>query len=203
MNDISLLFKENSNITAGEILQRLGVDFLLGIIDAIKTLLVGVMKRLAHILDNFMELVNKKIKIPIFGDLWVLANKIFNRDVEAPTFTVIGFVGFVLAIPLTLTCKMFTGRKPAALPKLNVKTMSAFFNDSAPPSDKVSYNGFAAMLEAGAASMLAIFGLVGTVGFGGALTSIFDFQLLFGVIRVAVCFPTRRDLPLGAVCGEF
>ncbi|KAK7403328.1 hypothetical protein QQX98_010917 [Neonectria punicea] len=149
----------------------------------------------------FKELVNRKIKMPIFGDLWVLANRIFNRDVEAPTFTVIGFVGFVLAIPLTLTCKLFTGgHKPPAPPKFNVKTLSAFFDDSAAVSDKTSSsNGFAAMLETSAASMLAVVGLASTVGRGGALASIFDFQLLFGLIRVVVCFPARRDLPLWEV----
>ncbi|KAL9624348.1 MAG: hypothetical protein Q9160_001310 [Pyrenula sp. 1 TL-2023] len=200
MHDITLLFKQNENITPEDILKKLGVDVLLGIIDAIKTLIVGVLKRLAHIVEDFKALVNKEIKIPIFSDLWVLANKIFNEDVPAPTFTVIGFVGFVLAIPLTLTCKLFTGgKKPPSPPKFNVKTLSAFFDDSAPANDKVSYNGFAAMLETGAASMLAIVGLASTAGLGGALAAIFDFQLLFGLIRVAVCVPTRKDLPLWEV----
>ena len=161
--------------------------------------LVGIQSEQPFRFDDFKALVNKKIKIPIFGDLWVLANKIFNKDVEAPTFTVIGFVGFVLAIPLTLTCKIFTGGKKPPAPKFNVKTLSAFFDNSAPESDKASYNGFAAMLETGAASMLAIVGLASTVGLGGALASIFDFQLLFGLIRVAVCIPTNRSLPLWEV----
>ncbi|EUC41746.1 hypothetical protein COCMIDRAFT_29524 [Bipolaris oryzae ATCC 44560] len=199
MHDVSLLFKQNSDITPAEILQKLGVDVVISILDAVKTLLVGLLKRLAHVVDDFKALVNKKIKIPIFSDLWVLANKVFNKDVEAPTFTVIGFIGFVLAIPLTLTCKLFTGGKKPPAPKFNVKTLSAFFDNSAPESDKKSYNGFAAMLETGAASMLAIVGLASTVGLGGALAAIFDFQLLFGLIRVAVCIPTNKNLPLWEV----
>lgn len=200
MHDISLLFRENQNITPEDILKKLGVDVLLGLIDAIKTLLVGLLKRLALVVDDLKTLVNRKIKVPIFGDLWVIANKVFNKDVEAPTFTILGFIGFVLAIPLTLTCKLFTGgKKVPAPPKFNVKTLSAFFDDSASETDKTSYNGFAAMLETGSASMLAIIGLASTVGLGGALAAAFDFQLIFGLIRVAVCFPTRRDLPLWEV----
>ncbi|EQB45598.1 hypothetical protein CGLO_15503 [Colletotrichum gloeosporioides Cg-14] len=200
MRDISLLFKVNSKISAAEILKKLGADVLMGILNTVKSLVVGVLQRLASVVDDFKQLIHKKIKIPIFGDLWVLANKVLNRDVEAPTFTVIDFVSFVLAIPLTLTCKLFTGgRKPPAPPKLNIKTLNAIFDESAPETDKASYNGFAAMLETGASSTLALIGIASTAGLGGALASLFDFQLLFGLIRVAACLPTKKDLPLWEV----
>ena len=194
-DDILLFFNKNKEITPGDILEKMGVDILLGILDAVKTLLVGVLKRLSLIVGDFKDLINKKIKVPIFSDLWVYANKMFNKDVEAPTFTVIGFVGFLLAIPITLTSKLFTGKKPPSLPKFNVKSLTKVFDESAPASDKLSYNGFAAMLEAAASSTLAVVGVFSVIGAGGALAAIFDFQMLFGLVRVAVCWPTRKDLP--------
>lgn len=199
LSDIVELFHTNNSLTPAQIMQKLGVDTLIGIVDCVKTLLVGLLNRLSLVVADFKELVNKKIKVPIFGDLWVIANKIFNKDVEAPTFTVLGFVSFILAIPITWTCKLFTGKKPPSPPKMNVKTLSGFFDDSASAQDQASYNGFAALLETGASSALAVVGLAGVVGAGGILAKVFDFQLLFGLVRVAVCIPTKRDLPLWEV----
>ncbi|KAK4167409.1 hypothetical protein QBC43DRAFT_285840 [Cladorrhinum sp. PSN259] len=194
-DDIALLFKDKGDLSVEDVLKKVGVSVLLGILDGVKTLLVGVLKRIALLLDDFKTVINKKIKVPIFSDLWVMAAKLFNKDAEPPTFTVIGFIGFVLAIPITFMTKLFTGRKPPA-PKFNVKSLSAFFDGSAPASDKLSYNGFSALVETAASSTLAIVGLASIVGLGGALAKVFDFQLLLGVVRVAVCFPTDNTQPL-------
>ncbi|KAL8692992.1 MAG: hypothetical protein Q9218_002081 [Villophora microphyllina] len=194
-DDIMLLFKENRDFTAGDVLQKLGVDLLLGFIDAVKQVLKGLLVRLARMVRDIKGLLNKQIKVPIFSDLWVMANKIFNKDVEPPTFSVMGFIGFVLAIPITLTCKIFTGDKPRPLPKFNVLSLEKFFNGTASKDDMKSFNGMSAMIEVASASTLAVVGLVSVAGLGGLLAKFIDFQLLFGAVRLAACWPSRRDLP--------
>ena len=194
-NDIIMLFGDSHDFTVGDVIQKLGVDLLLGLIDAVKQILKGLLIRLARMVRDVKALLNKQIKVPIFSDLWVMANKVFNKDVDPPTFSVMGFIGFVLAIPITLTCKIFTGRKPQPLPKFNVLSLEKFLNGSASKEDSKTFNGMCAMIEVASASTLAIVGLASVAGIGGLLAKFIDFQLLFGAVRLAACWPSRIDLP--------
>lgn len=64
-SDIVLLFQGgNDSLSVGQVLQKLGVDVLLGIIDAIRTVVVGLINLGALVLLDFKTYVNYEINIP-------------------------------------------------------------------------------------------------------------------------------------------
>ena len=113
-SDIALLFQgDGDSISVGQILQKFGVDVLLGIIDAIRTVVVGLINLGALILLDFKTFVNYEINIPIFSAL-------YKEYISGGTaLSVLDGLCMLIAIPVTIMSKVLTGSAPPDLTTLN------------------------------------------------------------------------------------
>lgn len=112
--DLVLLFSRQQNsIGTKQVLQKLGVDILLGIIDAIRSVIVGLVKMGAQILSDFKGYINLNINIPIFSAL-------YKQFISGGTnLTLLDGLAFIIAIPVTILTKLVTDRSPIDLTSVN------------------------------------------------------------------------------------
>jgi hypothetical protein len=134
-DDLVLLFKKNgTSLSVGEILQKLGTDVLLGIIDAIRTLVVGLINMGALILEDFKTYINYEINIPIFSALY----KEFISGGTA--LTLLDGLALLLAIPITIFSKLITGKAPPDMTGLSYDNLvDGKITD---PAQLLQINGF-------------------------------------------------------------
>jgi hypothetical protein len=112
-DDIVLLFKKGGNsLSVGEILQKLGVDVLIGLIDVIRNVVVGLIAEGALILQD-LKTFNYKINIPIFS---VLYKKFISGGTD---LTVLDGLSMLLTIPITIFGKLMTGKALPDMTSLN------------------------------------------------------------------------------------
>ena len=113
-SDIVLLFQGGSDsLSVGQVLQKLGVDVLLGIIDAIRTVVVGLIDLGALVLLDFKTYVNYEINIPIFSAL-------YKEFISGGTpLSVLDGLCMLIAIPVTIMSKVLTGSAPPDLTALS------------------------------------------------------------------------------------
>lgn len=117
-NDIVMLFSQNaSSLNTGQILQKLGADVLVGIIDAIRTVVVGLVRLGGDIIKDFKDYINEEINIPIFSGLW----KTFISG--GTELTLLDGLALLLAIPVTIIYKILTNKAPADMTSLDYNTL--------------------------------------------------------------------------------
>ncbi len=113
-DDIVLLFQGGGDsLSVGQVLQVLGVDVLIGIIDAIRTVVVGLINFGALILVDFKTFINYEINIPIFSALYK------DYISGGSSLTVLDGLCMLIAIPVTIMSKLLTGSAPPDLTTLN------------------------------------------------------------------------------------
>lgn len=133
--DLVFLFSsQGKSIGTKQVLQKLGVDVLLGIIDAIRSVIVGLVNMGAQILSDFKGYINLNINIPIFSAL-------YKRYISAGTnLTLLDGLSFIIAIPVTILTKLVTGRSPTDLTSVSYNDL---VNNNITDPDKLSnINGF-------------------------------------------------------------
>ncbi|KAI0400337.1 hypothetical protein F4802DRAFT_585629 [Xylaria palmicola] len=108
----ALLADDRSNLTVGKVLE-VGIDAIVGIIDAIEKLAVGILKVLESLIKNMEEFINFKVDVPVFSSLY----KRFISGGE--DLTILDFLAVLVAMPLTIGHKIATGKAPGDLTKLN------------------------------------------------------------------------------------
>lgn len=113
-DDLVMLFKSGGDsLSVGQVLQELGVDVLIGIIDAIRTVVVGLVNLGSLIIQDFKAFINYKINIPIFSAL-------YKEFISGGTdLTVLDGLSMLLAIPITIFSKLMTGAAPPDLTGLS------------------------------------------------------------------------------------
>lgn len=113
-DDLVMLFKGGGDsLNVGQVLQKLGVDVLIGIIDAIRTVIVGLINLGSLILQDFKSFINYKINIPIFSAL-------YKEFISGGTdLTVLDGLAMLLAVPITIFSKLMTGSAPPDLTALS------------------------------------------------------------------------------------
>lgn len=110
---VHLFSSQGKSISTKQVLQKLGVDILLGIIDAIRSVVVGLVKMGAQILSDFKGYLNLKINIPIFSALY---KKFISGGSD---LSLLDGLALIIAIPVTVLTKMATGRTTADLTSVN------------------------------------------------------------------------------------
>lgn len=89
------------------------MDVLLGIIDAVRSVIVGLVKMGAQILSDFKRYINLNINIPIFSAL-------YKQFISGGTnLSLLDGLAFIIAIPVTILTKLVTGRSPIDLTSVN------------------------------------------------------------------------------------
>ncbi|KAE9371700.1 hypothetical protein N431DRAFT_559154 [Stipitochalara longipes BDJ] len=110
---VLLFVEDGKSISVEQVLQKIGVDVLIGIVDAFKTLIVGLIKLGADILDDLKTYLNYELNIPVFSALW-------KKYVSGgKPFTLLSGLSFLLAIPLTVVSKLITGAAPPDMTNVN------------------------------------------------------------------------------------
>ena len=148
--DIITLFSNNKkSLSVDQALQKLGVDILLGVIDAIRAVIVGLIRLGADIINDFRGYINKTINIPIFSALW----KTYISGGTELTF--LDGLALLLAIPVTIISKLVGGKTPADMTALNYDGLvKGTVND---PTQLLQVNGFMSI------SSLVVNGLAGAL----------------------------------------
>jgi hypothetical protein len=134
-DDLVLLFKTNgTSLSVSQVLQRMGADVLIGIIDAIRTVVVGLVNMGALILQDFKAYINYPIDIPIFSALY---KEFISGGTE---LSVLDALALLLAIPVTILSKLATGKAPPDLTGLDYdKLVDGKITD---PTLLLQVNGF-------------------------------------------------------------
>ncbi|KAL8636710.1 MAG: hypothetical protein Q9228_005927 [Teloschistes exilis] len=110
---VALFSKNNKSLSVHQVLQKLGVDVLLSVIDAIRTVIVGLIRLGSDIMKDFQAYINKTIKIPIFSALW---RTYISGGTE---LTFLDGLALLLAIPVIIISKLVAGKTPADMTSLN------------------------------------------------------------------------------------
>jgi hypothetical protein len=99
---------EKSNLTFNQLLKELEVDFLVGLLDALEKLVVGLIKFVADIITLVQELINRKVDIPFIGGFvqWLY------KEISDSDLTILDGFAMLIAIPVTFGFKLLTDKNP-------------------------------------------------------------------------------------------
>ena len=113
-SDLVLLFQSGGDsLSVGQVLQKLGVDVLLGVIDVVRTLVVGLVDLGALVIQDFKTYMNYEINIPVFSAL-------YKEFISGGTpLSVLDGLCMLVAIPVTIMSKLLTGSAPPDMTGLN------------------------------------------------------------------------------------
>ncbi|KEF61146.1 uncharacterized protein A1O9_02711 [Exophiala aquamarina CBS 119918] len=100
--NILLLFNDQDNLSAGEVFQKLGADVILGIIDALKKLFLGLMDVGSAFISDMKKLINEEIRIPFFSAF-------YKTITGGQTLTALSAAMLVIAFPTNIAMVTFTG----------------------------------------------------------------------------------------------
>jgi len=123
-NKLVMLFNDNNKVSTGTILQALGSDLLVGIIDLLRAFVVDLVRLGADIIRGLRGLLTMRIKVPVFTKLY--------ESISGKACNVLDIVSLILAIPITILSKVITGKKPPMLPEISPDTyvsISVFVRD--------------------------------------------------------------------------
>ncbi|KAF2838469.1 hypothetical protein M501DRAFT_1016569 [Patellaria atrata CBS 101060] len=101
--------KKGEGVELGEVLQTIGIEILIGILDGLKAITIGFLRLAGEIIRGIKAIANADVQIPVFS-AWY---KRFTG--KSLTFTILEAVSFIIAIPYTLQYKKATGSKPPAI----------------------------------------------------------------------------------------
>ncbi len=91
-------------LTVGQVFEKLGVDLLLGILDALETVVVGILKYSEELIALFQGIINAEIPIPFLTSL-------YHEFVGSKMSLLDGMV-LLLAIPVTIGYELLTQKAP-------------------------------------------------------------------------------------------
>lgn len=99
---------ENSKLTFNQLLQELEVDFLVGLLDAMEKLVVGLIKFVADMIALVQELINREVDIPFIGGFvrWLY------QEIAGSDLTILDGFALLLALPATVGFKLLTNKSP-------------------------------------------------------------------------------------------
>lgn len=159
--DLVLLFSNQTNsIGTKQVLEKLGADILLGIIDAIRSVVVGLVRMGAQIIADFQGYINLKINIPIFSAL-------YKEFISGGTdLTILDGLALIIAIPLTILTKLVTNRSPVDLTSVNYNDL---VNNTITDSTKLEdINGFMSLMTFNANGLLGLTQALEVLAFSSA-----------------------------------
>lgn len=103
--------KGKEDMSVGELFKALGTHVLIGLLDVIKTLVVGALRVGARVLSDIKDVMNRGIHIPVFSALY---KKISGKDLS-----VLDELSLIIAIPVTFSPRRSLGRSPSIWKKPN------------------------------------------------------------------------------------
>ncbi|KAL8689150.1 MAG: hypothetical protein Q9218_005112 [Villophora microphyllina] len=171
---ITLFSNNNKSLSVSEALQKLGVDVLLGIIDAIRAVIVGLIRLGADIIKDFRDYITKTINIPIFSALW-------KTYISGSELTFLDGLALLLAIPVTIISKLLTNKTPADMTGLNYDGLVK--GTVTDPTQLLQTNGFMSL------SSIIVNGL------GGALQVFDDAASSVSMVK-RIVIPQQQSHPL-------
>ncbi|KAJ2904105.1 hypothetical protein MKZ38_008823 [Zalerion maritima] len=101
VENFRLLFNKNDNLNFGEVLQKMGADVLLGLLDLLQKLVVGLLRVVAGLLKDFVDGINGRIFVPVISPLW--------KRLTGSDLTVLSVISLLLAIPTNAMIKTISG----------------------------------------------------------------------------------------------
>jgi hypothetical protein len=121
--DIYNLFSQSNSMSAKEMLEKLAADVIIGFLDAIKSLALGLITIGADVIAEMRDYFNHDIDIPVIGALYKFIS-------GGSSLTILDGLSLLIAIPTTLLYKVTTGDSP---PDLTGFDIGSFFSASDPP----------------------------------------------------------------------
>jgi hypothetical protein len=98
-------FTDNT-LTFTDVLKQLAGDLIIGILDAIETIVVGFLAFAKDLLSDFQTLINKTIKIPFFSFVY--------KEITGNDMSILDMLALIASIPATICYKIMTGNAPFA-----------------------------------------------------------------------------------------
>ncbi len=95
----------DGNLTINQIIGQIGGDILKGVLQAVRTLLINLLKCMAGILKALKAGINEKIDIPLLSPLYKLITK-------GADLSLLDGMMLLLAVPATVAAKIITGKAP-------------------------------------------------------------------------------------------
>ncbi|KAL8689416.1 MAG: hypothetical protein Q9224_004644 [Gallowayella concinna] len=194
-----LLFDSDRSVSAGKVVQAIGSDILVGVLDLLRLFVVDLIRLGADILKGLQSLLTCRIKMPIFTRLY--------EDMSGRPCNVLDIISLILAIPMTIITKIFTGEKPPLLPTVSPDTYNKMIDGGQGVSkeDQLKFNQMSASIGLGAISLQTICDIVEIAGsavpIAGGVAGVIggpfalDGKLIMGVISRAASFPAYKRIP--------
>ncbi|KAL8799637.1 MAG: hypothetical protein Q9182_005739 [Xanthomendoza sp. 2 TL-2023] len=194
-----LLFDSDRSVSAGKVVQAIGSDILVGVLDLIRLFVVDLIRLGADILKGLQSLLTCRINMPIFTRLY--------EDISGRPCNVLDIISLILAIPMTIITKIFTGEKPPLLPTVSPDTYNKMIDGGQGVSkeDQLKFNQMSASIGLGAISLQTICDIVEIAGsavpIAGGIAGVIggpfalDGKLIMGVIGRAASFPAYKRIP--------
>ncbi|WP_309119287.1 hypothetical protein [Paenibacillus sp.] len=101
--DLQTAFSDQS-ITFSQVLEMLGSDLLIGIVDAMETIVVGMIKLMEDLMSLYKDGLNQKIDIPFFSA--------FYKTLSDDDLSALDAIMLVYAIPATIGYKLIVEQTP-------------------------------------------------------------------------------------------
>jgi len=104
---------EQGNVSADQLLAAIGTDVLVGLVDLVRQIAVGVLRLLADLVRLLREMVNVPLDLPVITSLYKGIYK-NPKPEELPyaDMSLLNGVAFLVAAPTTWISKMVTGKAP-------------------------------------------------------------------------------------------
>lgn len=94
------------SLSVSETASHLKTSILLGFVDGIQKLAIGIIRIASTVIAEFQSYINYKITVPVFSDL-------YKRFISGGTdLTLLDAVAMILAIPVTIITKIITNKPP-------------------------------------------------------------------------------------------
>ncbi len=103
-SDISAGF--NGDMTVAQMFQALGADALIGVLDALEKVVVGIIEFIEDLVEMLRQGANAVIDVPFFSALY--------REIADADLTILDLIALIVAIPATIGYKLLTGEAPFA-----------------------------------------------------------------------------------------
>ena len=194
-----LLLDSDRSVSAGKVVQAIGSDILVGVLDLLRLFVVDLIRLGADIIKGIQSLLTCRINMPIFTRLY--------EDISGRPCNVLDIVSLILAIPITIITKIFTGEKPPLLPKVSADTYNKMINggEGVSKEDQLRFNQMSASIGVGAISLQTICDIVEIAGsampIAGGIAGVIggplplDGKLVMGIIGRAASFPAYKRIP--------
>lgn len=109
-----LWVSKGTNMTVLDVTETIGVDFLVGFVDALKTIVMGAISYTGKALSALREVLNFEINIPVIS--WLYEKYVSGGS----KLTILDAMAIIMAIPVTVGYKIIHNTAPPDLTSLDV-----------------------------------------------------------------------------------